>query len=65
MTLIHIGAFGVVYGGTLQRSWDSEAVAVKTVKGVSICCSKCRLCFKCDVDHMLCGSNLSTIILLN
>lgn len=28
-----IGAFGVVYGGTIQKDWDCEAVAVKTVKG--------------------------------
>lgn len=38
-----IGAFGVVYGATFQKGWDHEAVAVKTVKGVSLKECTCKL----------------------
>lgn len=33
---LNIGAFGIIYGCTIQRGWDQEAVGVKTVKGKSM-----------------------------
>ena len=56
MITLFVGKFGAVNVATVQRGWDCEIVAVKTVKGafwlplqgMFVCCCICR----CQSSHL-------------